>query len=81
MGSLARLANLLASITSGGVACGDDGSVVETPPSVAFNGSSWIVDRGTLAGEDFTPVAGWASVTETGCAPDSWTSRPGCWPC
>lgn len=59
MGSRARMAVLVATMLSMIVACGDDGggdSPADTPPSVTLDGSSWIVERGTLVNETFTPI-------------------------
>lgn len=59
MGTNTPLAVLIATAMSLTGACGDDGSGVETPPAVTFEGTSWVVERGTADGAEFVPGVGW----------------------
>ena len=77
MGSRSRLAVLLVTITALGVACGcTEDAVVETPPAVTFDGSSWVVQRGTVDDEVFAPVEG--QVPTFAVAGDRATGSTGC---
>ena len=76
MGSRAPLAVLVATVMSMAVGCGGDDAGVETPPAVTFDGSSWVMERGTLDDVDSWPIEGRAptlavegdrAIGSTGC--------------